>query len=268
MDVLQLGSTGTDVSTLQDTLRKQGFNPGPTTGRFTIPTQAAVIAFQRSEGLLADGIVGPRTAAVLAMPDPPDIPSVIPGVTVDVVSKMFPDTPVKNVRLNLPVVLQALVAPQLTEKPMVLMALATIRAETESFLPISEFKSRFNTSPGGHPFDLYDNRKDLGNQGPPDGASYRGRGFIQLTGRTNYAFHCNAIGMGNQLVDKPDLANDAKIAAALLASFLKNKEQAIKEALLTDNLALARKLVNGGSHGLDNFTDAYRKGNRLIPDAG
>jgi putative chitinase len=180
---------------------------------------------------------------------------------------MFPATPVKNIKLNLPVVLQALVAPQLTEKPMVLMALATIRAETESFLPISEFKSKFNTSPGGHPFDLYDNRKDLGNQGPPDGASYRGRGFIQLTGRTNYAFHGNAIGMGNQLVDKPDLANDPEIAAKLLASFLKKKEQAIKEALLTNNLAAARKLVNGGSHGLDNFTDAYRKGVKLIPQA-
>ena len=268
MDVLKLGSTGSDVSTLQDALGKQGFNPGPTTGRFNISTQAAVIAFQRSEGLLADGIVGPRTAAALALPNPPEIPSVIPGVTAEVVSKMFPDTPVKNIRLNLPVVMQSLVAPQLTEKPMVLMALATIRAETESFLPISEGKSKFNTSPGGQPFDLYDNRKDLGNQGPPDGASYRGRGFIQLTGRANYAFHGNAIGMGNQLVDNPDLANDPKIAANLLASFLKNKEQAIKEALLNDNLAAARKLVNGGSHGLDNFTDAYRKGEKLIPEQG
>ena len=36
---------------------------------------------------------------------------------------------------------------------MVLMALATIRAETESFEPISEGKSKFNTSPGGRPFD-------------------------------------------------------------------------------------------------------------------
>ncbi len=147
------------------------------------------------------------------------------------------------------------------------MALATIRAETESFLPISEFQSRFNTSPGGHPFDLYDNRKDLGNQGPPDGASYKGRGFIQLTGRTNYQVHGTAIGLGNQLVQNPDLANDPEIAARLLASFLKNKEGLIKQALLADDLATARRLVNGGSHGLDAFTNAYRIGERLIPDA-
>ena len=66
---------------------------------------------------------------------------------------------------------------------MILMALATICAETGSFLPISEGQSHFNTSPGGHPFDLYDSRADLGNLGPPDGERFKGRGFIQLTGR-------------------------------------------------------------------------------------
>jgi len=144
----------------------------------------------------------------------------------------------------------------------VLMALASIRAETESFEPISEGKSRFNTSPDGHPFDLYDNRRDLGNQGQPDGERYKGRGFIQLTGRDNYKKHGQAI--GQDLVNNPDLANDPAIAAKLLASFLKNKERAIKEALLENDLKQARKLVNGGSHGLDRFTDAYAIGNRLI----
>ena len=266
MVVLRLGSSGPDVSTLQDALRERGFNPGPSDGDFGPATQVAVIAPQRSEGLLADGIVGARTARVLGLPNPPGIPSVIPGVTVTIVSKIFPDTPVKNIRRNLPAVLEALVAPQLIEKKMVMMALATIRAETESFQPVSEFQSVFNTSPGGHPFDLYDNRKDLGNQGPPDGASYRGRGFIQLTGRANYQLHGAAIGMGNQLVENPELANNPKVAAALLARFLKSKEQTIKEALLADNLAAARRLVNGGTHGLRNFTDAYRKGDELIPE--
>jgi peptidoglycan L-alanyl-D-glutamate endopeptidase CwlK len=266
MRTLSPGTRGRDVSILQDRLGTVGFNPGATDGVFGPATEAAVIAFQRSEGLLADGIVGSRTALALGLSEAPALPSVIAGVTVRIVTQMFPNTPVRNIEQNLPVVLDALVTPQLTAKKMVLMALATIRAETESFLPISEFQSRFNTSPGGHPFDLYDNRKDLGNQGPPDGERYRGRGFIQLTGRSNYQIHGAAIGLGNQLVDNSELANVRDIAAKLLASFLKSRELQIKEALLENNLAQARKLVNGGTHGLGGFVDAYQRGDRLIPE--
>jgi len=75
------------------------------------------------------------------------------------------------------------------------MALATIRAETESFHPINEGLSKFNTSPGGHPFDLYDHRTDLGNQGKGDGAKYRGRGYVKLTGRFNYQNYGAALGV-------------------------------------------------------------------------
>ena len=267
MGTLRLGSTGPDVSALQNRLRDRGFSPGAIDGSFGPGTEAAVLAFQRSEGLLADGVVGPRTAAALGLAAPAPVPFSVPNVTVEIVSQMFPATPVRNIEQNLPVVLDSLVAPQLTEKNMVLMALATIRAETESFLPISEMQSPLNTSPGGPPFDLYDNRRDLGNTGPPDGANFRGRGFIQLTGRTNYQIHGAAIGLGNQLVDNPALANDPQIAARLLASFLKSREAPIKQALLENDLKMARRLVNGGSTGLDRFTEAYQIGDRLIPEA-
>jgi peptidoglycan L-alanyl-D-glutamate endopeptidase CwlK len=152
----------------------------------------------------------------------------------------------------------------LVDKPMVLMALATIRAETEGFEPISESQSRFNTSPDGHPFDLYDHRRDLGNIRPCDGEMFKGRGFIQLTGRANYQRYSAALGLGRQLVDRPDLANDPAIAAQLLSIFLKAKERAIKEALLEKDLKLARKLVNGGSHGLERFTEAFTIGETLL----
>src|SRR6202451_1731489 len=105
--------------------------------------------------------------------------SLIPEITVDIATRMIPFAPRANIESNLPFVLEAQIPPALAEKPMVLMALATICAETGSFLPISEGQSHFNTSPGGHPFDLSDSRACLGNLGPPDGERFKGLGFLQ-----------------------------------------------------------------------------------------
>src|SRR5215469_10387956 len=262
--ILRLNSSGPDVTALQQALQAAGFSPGAIDGSFGLGTEAAVLAFQHSKGLAADGVVGPNTATALGLAAIPSVPSAIPGVTVQVVSQMFPVTPIGNIKTNLPPVLDALVSAVLTDKAMVLMALGTIRAETESFLPISEGQSRFNTSPSGHPFDLYDNREDLGNIGAPDGANFRGRGFIQLTGRFNYARYGHEIGA--DLVANPELANDTQIAAKLLAEFLADSEDRIREALAGNDLATARRLVNGGRNGLDRFTDAFNRGMQLIPD--
>jgi putative chitinase len=264
MATLRVASKGPEVERLQRQLAEKGFSPGNIDGHFGLGTEAAVVAFQRSAGLLADGIAGPRTLAALELAQPDDAVSVIPGVTVAVVSRMFPFTPLGNIKANLPPVLASLIEANLEDKPMVLMSLATIRAETESFEAIAEGRSRFNTSPNGHPFDLYDHRSDLGNQGPPDGERFRGRGYVQLTGRFNYRKYGQVIGLGDRLLSEPELASDRETAAKLLAAFLKDKERPIKEALLEDDLSRARRLVNGGSHGLDRFTDAYRIGEGLI----
>lgn len=61
--------------------------------------------------------------------------------------------------------------------------------------------------------------KTVGNQGGDDGYNYRGRGFNQLTGIKNYEKYGNMIGMGNQLVEDPDLVNDPKIAAKIALKF-------------------------------------------------
>ena len=267
MTALKQGSSGSSDSSvrkLQKNLRDLGFNPGRVDGVFGPATKTAVIAFQKSKGIVANGNVGPKTLSALNQRTTINTVSVIPLVTVDIVSKMFPFTPPSNIKANLPYVLSALENDELTDKNMLLMALSTIRAEAESFEPISEFISRFNTSPGGRPFDLYDYRRDLGNLGPPDGERYRGRGFIQLTGRINYKRYGKELGLDNQLIDNPKLANEVEIAAKLLAAFLKDKEARINEVLLNADFRTARRLVNGGNHGLERFTEAYRIGERLI----
>jgi putative chitinase len=265
MQNLRLGSRGPDVTRLQQKLAELGFDPKGVDGVFGSDTEGALKRFQQNSGLAVNGIADESTFNALHLDVAPVAPSITASVTPTIVARMFPTaTPLKNIQNNLPFVLSALDEAELGDKNMVLMALGTIRAESEGFVPIDEGKSKFNTSPGGRPFDKYDNRKDLGNTGIPDGERYKGRGFIQLTGRSNYRTIGKDIGLGTELEANPLLANEPDVAGRILAFFLKRVEMQIRQALASSDLAKARKLVNGGSHGLDRFTDTFNKGKALL----
>ncbi|MEZ5862665.1 MAG: peptidoglycan-binding protein [Geminicoccaceae bacterium] len=264
--VLRRGMQGGEVEGLQRALAARGFRPGAIDGRFGPGTEAALIAFQRAHGLLPDGIFGPITRAKLEGDGAVQPADVTGRIDLELVSAMFPYTRLDSIALHLPVVLAALRQLGLVDKPMVLMALATIRAETETFEPVDELPSRFNTSPGGHAFDLYDQRADLGNRGRPDGDRYKGRGFVQLTGRANYRRIGQMIGLADMLERNPERAALPGEAARVLAAFLASRRRPIKEALLEHDLGRARRLVNGGRHGLDRFAEAYRIGDALVAD--
>ena len=176
--------------------------------------------------------------------------------TLPEVRAMFPHTRAAPIKANLPFVLAGLRWADVADREMTLMALATIRAETEGFVPIDEGRSKWNTD--RDPFDRYEGRRDLGNTVPGDGARFKGRGFVQLTGRANYTRVGRQIGL--DLAGRPYLANEPAIAGIILAQFLKNHERGIRSTLARDDLKKARRLVNGGSHGLERFTDAYRRG--------
>jgi hypothetical protein len=191
-------------------------------------------------------------------------------VTPAMVKQTFPaSVRIERFRANLPFVLAGLRARQLGDRTMVLMAISTIRAETEGFVPIDEGKSTGNTQPlnGGAPFNLYEPGKpkgiELGNTTPGDGAKFKGRGYIQLTGRENYT----RIGqqVGANLINNPALANDPALAGLILAQFLKNKESDIRAAISRGDLLKARRLVNGGSAGFDRFEDTFNKGLNILP---
>jgi peptidoglycan hydrolase-like protein with peptidoglycan-binding domain len=60
--MLRVGSRGSDVTRLQNSLNSAGFNAGGADGIFGPRTAAAVRAFQRARGLASDGVVGPNTS--------------------------------------------------------------------------------------------------------------------------------------------------------------------------------------------------------------
>lgn len=225
--------------------------------------QAAARRWQAGVGLIADGVMGPRSLEVLGLRQAPNL--ALP-LLLDSVRQLFPATKPANVGRYLPYVAAALGAVGMVDAPMICAALGTIRAESEGFLPISEFPSQFNTKPGGAPFSAYDGRvQSLGNNQPGDGARFKGRGFVQLTGRFNYTQYGQALGV--DLTTYPDLANAPEIASLLLAKFLLDKAPAMRAAIAAGDLAKARKLVNGGSHGLDRFKDVFRLAQVVWPPA-
>lgn len=61
METLRIGSTGPNVKLIQSLLNRIGYNAGSVDGFFGAQTRNAVLSFQRDNGLVPDGIVGPAT---------------------------------------------------------------------------------------------------------------------------------------------------------------------------------------------------------------
>src|SRR5205823_1604065 len=93
---------------------------------------------------------------------------------------------------------------------------------------------------------LYLNK--LGNAQPDDGWRYRGRGFIQLTGRYNYRTHGRLI--EEPLEDEPDLVMNPSVGArAAFAFFYPSKTNNRLAQYFTDTDTKwqeARRVVAGG----------------------
>ncbi len=266
MLLLMRGNIGNEVAGLKEALRKilgkaASAYPGLSGGNeFDADTETALRAWQAGVGLVADGIAGPRTLSALGVSSPAKLSVAMDTATV---SKLFPYTRTSSIAANLPYVTAALAAFGLTGKDMLCVALGTIRAETEGFVPIAELPSHFNTLPGQAAFSAYEHK--LGNTKSGDGARYRGRGYVQLTGFNNYTEYGDMLGI--PLADNPDSACAPEVAACLLAAFLYKHKEKLDTALankdLNKGLKAARKIVNGGSHGLERFTEAFNAGQKV-----
>ncbi len=64
----KIGSRGQEVRNIQTRLKKWGYYSGAVDGIYGTATRDAVKAFQRKNGLTADGIAGPATLAKIGLP--------------------------------------------------------------------------------------------------------------------------------------------------------------------------------------------------------
>lgn len=172
-------------------------------------------------------------------------------LTTEIVKSCWPAVPIDNVNQNLPLIKTALKEYGLTDKPMLSAAMAILRINSERFAPFTETQNRFNTRVA--PFDAYENRAALGNTEPGDGAKYIGRGFIGLTGRSNYKYYGQQLGIEQELLKNPETANQPDVAARILASYLKRYSDPMRSALLAGDYARGLRLITGGTSDLANF---------------
>lgn len=107
---------------------------------------------------------------------------------------------------------------------------------------------------------VYGNRSDLGNTEPGDGWKYRGRGFIQLTGRDNFTRASRDLGI--DLVNNPDLAETPEVAAKLAIWYWKKSNAGA--AARAGDLRASRRAVNGGYNGM---ADVQGKFNTYLSQA-
>lgn len=101
-------------------------------------------------------------------------------------------------------------------------------------------------------FKKYDGR--MGN-GIGEGAKYKGRGFIQLTGKNNYKAYGNRLKI--DLVNKPWLAEDLKIALQIACLYWADHN--LNAYADKKDMATITKRINGGLNGYEDRMNYYTK---------
>ncbi len=106
----------------------------------------------------------------------------------------------------------------------------------------------------------YEGRADLGNTVPGDGAKYRGRGLIQITGRANYVACGEALGL--DLVSQPTLLEQPQYATMSAAWFWSTRGL----NTLADEGEFVRitRRINGGVNGQADRQFLYDKALKVL----
>jgi putative chitinase len=110
---------------------------------------------------------------------------------------------------------------------------------------------------------VYASRMANGDEASGDGWKFRGRGYIQLTGRQNYTSFNNVV--EENIIDNPDLVADKYplLSAAWFWDANKLNALADKGATDTDVTAITKR-VNGGTHGLDDRLSKFKQYYNLL----
>jgi putative chitinase len=258
--LLKIGSEGENVKKLQ---RKLGVTD---TGNFGPLTEAAVKAWQSGNGLTADGIVGPSTWSKMfgeqtVITEPSPVPNAgglklekLKGHIPDAVIAMIPDT-AQKFQINTPLRLAHFLAQCGHESGGFRVTSENLSYSADGLKKIfpKYFPGNLSESYARQPQKIaskvYGGRMGNGPESTGDGFKFRGRGYIQLTGKDNYVAFGKSI--NEDLTANPDLVSSKYALLSAAWFFSKNGLNRIADEGSTDVVVTKiTRRVNGGTIGL------------------
>jgi putative chitinase len=131
------------------------------------------------------------------------------------------------------------------------------------YFPTLEEAQKYARQPQKIANRVYANRMGNGDEFSGDGWKYRGRGFIQITGKNNYIMLSDFAGVN--YVANPDLLlTEADSMVSALWFWSKNNINRFADA---DDIREVTRRINGGYNGLEHRTELLKKYKRVFKNA-
>ena len=277
--LLKKGDNNENVKLMQ---QKLGIEPAVT--NFGPKTEAAVKAWQAANGLTADGIVGPATwAKIMGETTPVPTPVVatpivsvgglkldkLKGHIPDAVIAMIPDTAAKF-EINTPLRLAHFLAQCGHESGGFKATQENLNYSAKGLAGI--FKKYFPTEAAAAPYarqpqkiasKVYGGRMGNGPESTGEGYKFRGRGYIQLTGKENYTAFGKSI--GEDIISNPDVVASKYALLSAAWFFSKNGLHKMADGGASDAVVTSiTKRVNGGTIGLPDRIKHFKEYYHLL----
>lgn len=273
--ILKKGSKGEEVKKIQ---QKLGLSAD---GDFGQKTEDAIKAFQTKHGLTADGIVGEATLKKLMegvqVIGEPALPSNkttglkienLKGHIPDAVIAQIPETAAKfNITSNLR--LAHFLAQCGHESGGFKMVSENVNYSADGLKKIfgkyfpGNLAESYARQPQKIASRVYGGRMGNGPEETGDGFKFRGRGYLQLTGKQNYSSFAKFI--GEDTVANPDLVATKYPLASAAFFFDSNKLWSICDKGADDATVTAvTKRVNGGTIGLSQRISEFKLFYKLL----
>lgn len=278
--LLKVGSKGEEVKKLQAKLglaADGSFGPG---------TEKEVKKWQIEHDLTPDGIVGDGTWAKLFASETTPTPAAVPtfittsefkglnidklkGHIPDAVIAMIPDTAAKF-GINTPLRLAHFLAQcghesggfRATQENLNYSAKG-LMGIFKKYFPNASIAASYERKPERIANKVYANRMGNGSELSGEGYKFRGRGYIQLTGKENYTAFGKAI--NENIIANPDLVSSKYALLSAAWFFTKNGLHKMADEGASDQVVTKiTKRVNGGTIGLPDRIKHFKEYYKLL----